>query len=96
MGMGQYLLGVSGVKFLLSERFTQGPVETFFSQQRQKGGGSENLTVHEFTYNTSSLCVQRSTAPIATSNVRASKHHHKDADVVDDTLLPKRLCHSKN
>ena len=33
MKLGKYLLGVSGVKFLLSERFTQDPVETFFSQQ---------------------------------------------------------------
>ena len=67
MGMGQYRLGVSGVKFLLSERLTQYLVETSFSQQRQKGGGSENPTVHKFTYNTSSLFVQWSIAPIATS-----------------------------
>lgn len=93
--MGQYLLGISGVKFLLSERFTQDPVETFFSQQRQRGGGSENPTVHEFTYNTSSIRVQRSTAPIATSNVRASKHH-QDAAVVDVTPLPKRKRQSNN
>ena len=95
MAMGQYLLGIDGVKFLLSERFTQDPVESSFGQQRQKGGGSENPTVHQFTYNTSSLRVQRSTAPIATSNVRASKHH-KDTDVVDDTPLPKRQHRSKN
>lgn len=89
--MGRYLLGVTGVKFLLSEKFTQDPVESFFGQQRQKGGGSENPTVHQFIYNTSSLRVQRSTAPIATSNVRVSKHH-QDAD----TPLPKRQRRSKN
>ena len=94
MAMGKYLLGVSGVKFLLSERFTQDPVETFFSQHRQKGGGSENPTVHEFTYNTSALRIQRSTAPVATSNVRASKHH-QDVDM-DDTPIPKRQRSSKN
>ena len=95
MAMGRYLLGISGVKFLLSERFTQDPVESFFGQQRQRGGGSENPTVHHFTYNTSSLRVQKSTAPFATSNVRGSKHH-QDTDVVDDTPLPKRPCRSKN
>jgi len=73
--MGRYLLKIDGAKFLLCERFTQDPVESFFGQQRQKGGGSENPTVRQFTYNTSSLRVQRSTAPIATSNVRASIHH---------------------
>ena len=92
---GRYLLGIDRVKFLLSERFTQDPVESFFGQQRQKGGGSENPTVHQFTCNTSSLRVQRSTAPIAASNVRASKHH-RDTDVVDDTPLPKRQRRSKN
>ena len=95
MAMGRYLLGISGVKFLLSERFTQDPVESFFGQQRQKGGGSENPTVHQFTYNTSSLRVQRSTAPIASSNVRASKYR-QEADVVDDTPLQKRPRRSKN
>ena len=95
MAMGRYLLGISGVKFLLSERFTQDPVESFFGQQRQKGGGSENPTVHQFTYNTSSLRVQRSTAPIASSNVRASKHR-QEADVVDDTPLQKRPHRSKS
>lgn len=95
MAMGRYLLGRSGVKFLLSERFTQDPVESFFGQQRQKGGGSDNPTVQQFTYNTSSLRAQRSTAPIATSNVRGSKYH-QDADEVDDTPLPKRPRLSKN
>ena len=93
--MGQYLLRVSGVKFLLSERFTQDPVETFFSQQRQRGGGSENPTVHKFTYNTSSLRIQRSSTPVATSAVRPSKHHLQDEDIMDDTPLPKRLRFSK-
>lgn len=88
MALARYLLSVDGVKFLLSERFTQDPVETFFSQQRQRGGGTENPTVHEFTYNTSSLRVQCSTAPVATSNVSASKHHQENA--VDSTPLPKR------
>ena len=87
MAMGRYLLGITGVKFLLSERFTQDPVESFFGQQRQRGGGSENHpTIQQFTY---SFQVQRSTAPLARSNVRASKHH-QDTDVMDDTHLPKR------
>ena len=95
MAMGRYLLGISGVKFLLSERFTQDPVESFFGQQRQKGGGSDNPTVQQFTYNTSSLRVQRSSAPLTRSNVRASKHH-QDAEVMDETPLPKRPRRSKN
>ena len=44
MAMGQYLLGIDGVKFLLSERFTQDPVESFFGQQRQKGSAWESKT----------------------------------------------------
>ena len=69
----RYLLQYPGFQFLLSERFTQDPLEAFFSMQRQKGGGSDNPTALQFTYNTSSLRIQRSTAPSARSNVRGSQ-----------------------
>ena len=53
--MGRYLLNFPGVKFLLSERFTQDPLESFFGQQRQRGGGSDNPNVLQFIYTTSSI-----------------------------------------
>jgi len=85
---GRYLLQYPGFRFLLSECFTQDPLEAFFSIQRQRGGGSDNPTALQFTYNTSSLRIQRSVAPSARSNVRGSKHDREET--VDDTPLAKR------
>ena len=58
--MTQYLFTIPGVKLLLSERLNQDPLECFFGQQRQKGGGSDNPTVSQFIASTSSLRVQGS------------------------------------
>ena len=85
--MGRFLLSVPGVKFLLSERFTQDPLESFFRKQRQRGGGNENPTAHQFTSGTSSLRSLKSMVPAARGNVRGSKHHIED---VDDTPCPKK------
>jgi len=70
------------------DRFTQDPLEAFFSMQRQRGGGSDNPTALQFTYNTSSLRIQRSLAPSACSNVRGANMTEKR---LDDTLLPQGL-----
>ena len=90
----RYLLQYPGFQFLLSERFTQDPLEAFFCMQRQKGGGSDNPTALQFTYHASSLRIQRSTAPSARSNVRGSKHVREET--VDDTPLAKRPRISKS
>ena len=46
--MGRFLLGTAGVKYILSERFTQDPVESFFGHQRQQDGGRDNPTAQQF------------------------------------------------
>jgi len=86
---GRYLLQYPGFKFLLSECFTQDPLEAFFSMQRQRGGGSDNPTALQFTYNTSSLRIQRSVAPSARSNVRVANMTEKRLWMIH--LLPKGL-----
>lgn len=48
--MGCYLLG-GGVHFILSEQFTQDPVESFFGHQRQHGGGRDNPTAQQLMQN---------------------------------------------
>ena len=53
--MTEYLVKHEGVKFLLSERFCQDPVEEFFGNQRAKG---DNPTVKEFCDTTVSIRVQ--------------------------------------
>ena len=87
--MGKYLLSFPGVKFLLSERCTQDPLESFFGHQRQRGGGSDNPNVLQFTYATSAIRAQKAIAPAVRGNVRDSKHHRGDGESIE-TPLPKR------
>lgn len=92
--MARFLLKQQGVKFLLSERFSQDPVEAFFGQQRAKGGRNDNPTVQQFCKTTVSLRVQGSAAldPLR-GNCRkrpADRIIH-----VDETPLPKRKRHNK-
>ena len=91
--MGHYLLSYPGVKFLSSERFTQDPLESFFRQERQRGGGSDNPNVLQFTYTTSSIRAQKSIAHVVRSNVRGSKHHQEEA--YGDSPLPRRPRHTQ-
>ena len=87
--MARFILRQPGVKFLLSERFCQDPVEVFFGHQRAKGGRNDNPTVKQFCDATVSLRVQSSAAldPIR-GNCRkrpADKLIH-----VSEAPLPKR------
>ena len=85
--MGRYLFS-HGVHFILSERFTQDPVESFFGHQRQWGGGRDNPTAQQFMQATQAIWVQHSSKPVSQSNVRGAKHHI-ELDIVN-TPVPKR------
>lgn len=87
--MARFLLEQEGVKFLLSERFCQDPIEEFFSQQRSRGGRNDNPTVHQFCDNTVSLRVQK-TAALKPLHGNCSKKRHLQPIIVDDTPLKKR------
>ncbi|XP_077866483.1 uncharacterized protein LOC144354694 [Saccoglossus kowalevskii] len=45
----------AGVEFVLSEKFTQDPLEEYFSRQRACIGHNDNPTVEEFSRNTLSF-----------------------------------------
>ena len=87
--MARYLLDQPGVKFLLSERFCQDPLESFFGHQHSKGGNNDNPTVKQFCDNTVSLRVQGAAAlnPLR-GNCR--KRPTEQAIPIDETPLPKR------
>ena len=80
--------GVPGVTYLLSERFCQDPLESFFGKQRYKEGFGDNPSVQEFLNNTVSLRVQGSAAlePLRGNCSRKRKRSLP----IDDTPLPKR------
>ena len=89
--MGRFLLQQDGVKFLLSERFCQDPVEEFFSHQRSRGGHNDNPTVKQFLENTVSLRIQKSAA-LAPLRANCSRKRPRQERIieVDDTPLHKR------
>ena len=57
-------------RYLLSEVFSQDPVERYFSKQRHWGGGNENPTVEQFQTNAAILMQQQQTChELKTMNV---------------------------
>ena len=60
MDLIEYIFKIPGIKFFLSERMSQDPLENFFGCQRQRGRTSENPTVQEFCKNTQALRVVNS------------------------------------
>ena len=71
--MSKYLLSQEKGLFILSERFNQDPLESFFGQQRARGGRSDNPNTRNFLYNTQAIRVQRSMAIGHGGNVRKRK-----------------------
>ena len=92
--MGKYLLKQKGVKFLLSERFCQDPVEEFFGHQRSRGGRNDNPTVKQFLENTVSLRTQKSAA-LAPMRGNCRKRPSERVIEVDEMPLKKRARQKK-
>ena len=87
--LSKILLGIPGVQYLLSEKFCQDPVESFFGKQRAFGGRNVNPTVKQFMENTVSLRVQGSSA-LEPARGNCRRRGHTGSDVLDNTKLPKR------
>ena len=85
----KYLLKQDGVKYFLSEKLCQDPLESFFGKQRMRGGYSDNPTVSSFQYGTSSLRVQGSVAVRAVRG-NCKRGRNRKEITVDETPLPKR------
>ena len=88
----KYLLEQQGVHYLLSERFSQDPLEDFFGKQRAHGGRCENPTVRQFITNTVSLRIQKSAA---LDPIRGNCRRKRQTNIlVDDAPIPK--CRKKS
>lgn len=83
------LLSLPGVQFLLSEKFCQDPLESYFGKQCYKGGRSDNPSVKEFIDNAVSLRVQGSAA-LEPLRGNCSKKRQPGPLQVDESPLPKR------
>ena len=86
--LGPKLLRLPGISYLLSEVFSQDPLEHYFSKQRHRGGSNDNPTTAQVPYNAATLVQQQSIYnDLKTMNVEASN------DVMMSVIsqpLPKR------
>ena len=78
--------------FLLSERFSQDPLENYFGKQRGRCGRNEHPTFQQCITNASALRVQRSVAldPVRGNCRRKRQLMESEELCVDNTPLPKR------
>ena len=61
--------------YLLSEVFSQDPMERYFSKKGHRGGGDENPTVQQFRINSAILMQQQQLSDdLKTMNVQADKN----------------------
>ena len=90
--MGRYLLSQKPGLFLLSERLNQDPLESFFGQQRARGGRSDNPNVKTFLHNAQAIRIQRTMAIGHGGNVRKRKEQWKTDTADLSRPLKKRAC----
>ena len=90
------VLDMPGVRYFLSEKLCQDPLESFFGKQRMRGRYSDNPSMEGFLKGTVSLRVQGSVAaePKRGNCSRGEPHTISDC-VVDNTPLPKRRRRNK-
>ena len=89
MTLGKLLLSEEEDVYLLSERFTQDPLEEYFSKQRQRGGCNDNPTLQEFNRNFLGLNVAGDDLiRIMTGNTRGRYREEAKLDVKNTTLPP--------
>ena len=73
------LLSVPGVQYVLSGKFSQDPLEIYFSKQRGCGGNDENPTALDFNRNARNIFVA------GTSGIRGASRGNCTLDPNDGT-----------
>ena len=88
MELAPKLFEIPGVQYLLTEKFCQDSLESYFGKQRYQGCCNTNPTVDDFLSNAASIRTQGSAAlePLRGNSRRGRKRVVE----VDDTPLPKR------
>lgn len=83
--VGPALPAATDVRFLLTECFTQDPIESFFGDQRSRAAGT--LTLQQYSINTNILCVSNRLSRIERGNIRGKE---RDSTPITTTELRKR------
>ena len=83
------MLELPGVKYLLSEVFSQDPLERYFSKQKHCGGSNDNPTAYQVPYNAATLVQQKSVyKDLKSMNVEPATE--EDTSRLYELLLKKR------
>ena len=93
--MAPKLLALPGVKYLLSERYCQDPLESFFGKQRAIGRYNSNPTVEQYLHNSNQLRIIHTLGldPIR-SNIRGQRRGVVCEYI--DKLIPRRSKSRRN
>ena len=82
------LLELPRVEYVLSEVFSQDPLERYFSRLRHRGGHNDNPTAYQVPYSASTLIQQRSVyRDIKTMNVEPGE---QQVDALNEPLKKRR------
>ena len=84
------LLQEEGVKFLLSEKFSQDPLEEHFARHRRMGGCNDNPTQAQFAQQEIALSVISSNLISDLRRNAEGRQRNRKPLKVDDILLPKK------
>ena len=91
------LLQIDGVDYVLSEKFSQDPVEEHFGRQRRRGGLNDNPNLVEFGRQEIALNVMRSELmQDIKGNTRGSDREKKKIDITDSRLLTSKKTKKQN
>ena len=77
------LLKLPGVEYLLSEVFSQDPLERYFARQRHKGRSNDNPAAHQVPLNAMTLLQQQAVyKDLKTMNVEAAGSNNSSAEAL--------------
>ena len=85
----------SGMPFVLTEKFNQDVSEEYFGRHRSLGRRNDNPTVHQFSYQSDTIRMNRSVVPVRGNTEGAhKKKRHVSWSLVDNEPLSKRVAGS--
>ena len=83
-----FLLG-EGMKYVLTERFCQDPVEEYFGQQRMLGRRTENPDLQEYMHNANTIRVQKEVS-VTSGNSRGRYDRKRSWVCTTDGIVKKK------
>ena len=87
----KFIFTIPDVKFFLSEKLSQDPLEKFFGCQRQRGGTNQNPTVKEALVNTQALrVINTSCKVVSRGNTRGNKLMPDSVDNLKEPLMKRK------